>query len=796
MNEENNFRLYISVAVLSGALIAFQLVLMHILSIVQWNHFAFMVISVALLGFGASGTILSLAREWFIRHFSVVLPCVMFVSGIMMSCVVSITQTPVIGFDSYLVFVDPSHLWRLLCTYLLFFIPFFFGALAVGLVFIRYVDRIGALYFSNLLGSGIGGLIAIFLAWIFLPQQLPSVIALFPIAAGLIVVPYQRRVRLIAVGLASAIFVFIQFIFPSSLHLSQYKSLSRALNLPDAVITHERNSPYGFVQVLSSSALRYAPGVSLTYQGNIPVQQAVYNNGNWFGPVISKQVDSVNAFLDYTTNALPYSFAKRNSVLILNAGTGLNIAHAISHNVNRIVAVEPHAAVIELVMNEFSSSNDSLFHSSTLEVHQLDSRTYLATDTSHYDVITLPTVDAFGGTSGLYALQEQYLLTVETFDQIYKKLNPNGVFTVTTWMDYPVRNPLKILSTIMEMFNHNDIHDPTRYTAVVRSWGTITFIVKSTPLTESEIESVRLFADRLNFDPVLLPDITSAERMKYNQMEDSSFFQYVDRIISPERDSFYREYEFNIHPATDNQPYFSQFLRWKTVPHLAEIFGKQTLPFFEVGYALVVLTGVQIVLAAFVFIILPLFRLKWRGKFNAWNFFYFSAIGLGYMFVEIVFIQRFTLFFGQPIYSAGAIISAMLICSGIGSYYSSRLFSSYRLMRSIAFAIAVIILLYVFLLPPILQATISLSIEKKILFSILLISPLAFCMGLPFPIGLRFISTRSNEQVPWAWGINGCMSVLSTVLATIISVEAGFNAVMFCAAVFYSVAFVVNAQRA
>lgn len=764
---------------------------MQILSIVQWYHFAYMIISVALLGFGASGTFITLFRNWFLSRIDLLLPFCMIASGAAMSCVVPLAQS-IARFDSYLLFVDSSHIWLLVLTYVLFFIPFLLGAFAIGLVFIRFTEQIGSLYFSNLLGSGLGAVVPISLAWFFLPSQLPSVIAALAIVSGLILFPTRKRILFAsasAVSFLISIYFFFHFPF---LQLSQYKSLSRTLNLPDAHVVFERNSPYGFVQVVSSIALRYAPGLSLTYQGEFPIQEAVFHNGNWFGTIDHWKRTDTSSILDYATNALPYAMAPRKSLLIFNVGAGFNLSHAVSRNVNRIIAVQHNAVILDMMKNDFAQINDSLFYHPSLSLQQVEPRTFLSIDTASYDLIVLPTIDAFGGTSGLNALQEQYLLTVDAFQKMWQRLTPRGAITVTTWMDYPFRNSLKVLATIVEMLEREGVTNSGDYVAAVRGWATITFTVTRSSITPDEIQRIKFFCERMNFDPALLPEMKPEERVRFNQMEDDTFFEYLDKIISPDRKHFYEQYDFTIQPSTDDRPFFSQFIRWKSLPHFVERIGQQSIPFLELGYALVVVTCIQIALVALILIILPLFRMRWKGKYRVWNILYFGGLGLGYMFVEIVLIQMFTLYFGHPIYAAAAVISTMLICSGLGSFVSSRMNAQPDVLLKFSSTVCVIIILYALVLTSILQSSIASPLALKVIFSFSLIGPLAFVMGFPFPLGLRFIANNSTAQVPWAWGINGCMSVLSTALSTVASVEIGFIGVLFIAAAAYGVSMLTN----
>ncbi|MEX2234123.1 MAG: hypothetical protein WD824_18295 [Cyclobacteriaceae bacterium] len=785
-------KLLFSIGLLSAAIIAFQIALIQILSIVQWHHFAYMVISIAMLGFGAAGTVLAIFRQKLMKYCEMLLPIFMIATGMLMALVTGISQLSFLRFDSYLLFTEYSHIGNLLLTYLLFFTPFFLGALVIGMIFIKYVKDIGKIYFANLLGSGAGGILALTLIWFFFPELLPSIISILPIIAGIIILTDKNKLLHLSFAVIAMAISAWKIIHPTQLVLSQYKDLSKALLLPDAEIKLEKNSPYGFTQAVTSPVLRYAPGLSLTAQHTADVNMAVFTNADWFGVITEPPGMDTSMVLDYTTFALPYVISERKKVLVLKAGTGMDVAHALSRKAEKIVAVEPNGVIISALKKELAGKNDSLFYDPKISVHTLEPRTFLLRDTSRYDLIVLPVVGAFGGVAGLYALHEQFILTQESFRDMWFRLNDQGVISVTSWLDYPARNPLKILATMVEVLEGLNISDPRNHIAAVRSWGTITFVLSKSALTETAVTNSRMFCEQMLFDPALLPDLQAEERSRYNQLEDDLFFGYMDQLFSPDRNALYEDYDFNIRPATDNTPYFSQFIRWKSFHRLAGFFGNRSLPFLEIGYLLVIITLIQITIVSFVLILLPLFWLGWKGK-NKWSIIlYFGGIGLGFMFVEMVFIQRFILYLGNPVYAASAVITILLIFSGIGSYTSGYFMRKRKSMLLILSLIVVVLLIYSFTLTPVLQQTVHLKLPIKILIISLLMVPLAFCMGLPFPTGLFYVSKINPPEIPWAWGINGCVSVIGTALATIIAVEMGFTWVMWVAALAYCLPLIVQ----
>ena len=813
-------KLYASIGLLSVALIAYQIVLMYLFSITQWYHFAYMVIAIALLGFGTSGTVLAFSRTWFIDRSSELIPFCMFLSGITMIIAIPVSQTKFFRFDSQLILFDQEQILPLSLTYLLFFIPFLFGAMAIGLAFIKNPGDIGRLYCANLLGSGAGGGIAVVLLWILFPHHLAAFSALLPLVSGFLILPKHKRKELFSIGILSLIVLAVlvrQGVRLPQFTMSQYKEMSKSLLLPDAQIVISKTSPDGLVQVVQSPVMRFAPGLSLNYHSEVPKQIALFNNGDRYGGIIRWSKSDTSHILDYTTFALPYVLQHHNHVLILHAGTGIEVAQAITRGALSVTAVEPHHTIVSLVKNEYREMTDSLFHDQRVSMMTVDPRSFLLRDTSTYELILFPMIDAFGGTMGLKAVKEQYGLTKESVTQMWKKLSPDGIISFSSWMDFPIRNPLKVLATLTEVLEEQGIRELTHHIAAVRSWGTITFIAKRSPFTEQDIENIRLFCTAMLFDPAILPAIGIVERTRYNAIQETDFFTLLDGILSDrstsrlrpdgrrldssrsidpsgvfDRNDIYERYGFDVRPTTDDRPYFSQFLRWKTLPYLRQIYGDRSLPFLEIGYLIVFVTFVQVFFLSLVLIILPLFKIGWKSSGKTWTVLFFGMLGLGYMFVEIVLINQFTLYFGHPIYAAAAVISLMLISSGFGSYFSRQWSITNVTLRNITGAIVFMIIVYAFVLMPILIFTISLPFGIKIVLSLLLIAPPAFVMGIPFPLGLRLLSQRHEDQIPWAWGINGCLSVIATVLSLIASVELGFFVTMILSAGFYGTAMISN----
>jgi hypothetical protein len=828
-------RLLLSMGLHSAAIIAFQLALMQLISVVQWHHFAYMIISVAMLGFGASGTVLALMRDRLLRWSSWLVPLLMSFSGLLMMLAFHITRLELFRFDAYLLFVEWSQFPVLMANYLIFFIPFFTGALAIGIMLIRGATTIGTWYFSNLLGSGLGGILFLLIFGRLFPQQLPPLIGLLSVGAGLLSLSNSKQIpQLATVALASMIAVAM-LMRPAPMPLSEYKDLARTMNLPGAEVIYSQPGLFGLTEVVRSPALRYAPALSLSYTGKVPVRMSVFVRGDFYGvmPVHDNQIADtktsrsvcntmpensagvtgamhnigITHIHDFTTQALPYLFGSHNKVLALNAGTGTSLSHALANGASHIDAVIENRDVVRLMKTTFAEETGNLFHHPYIHIYPQEARNFLASASAFpahnetngdtltsvaagYNLILLPVQESFGGSAGINALQEDYAMTLEAFSLMWDRLAADGMIAVTTWLDYPSRASLKILATLTATARQKGVAEPANHIAAIRSWGTITFVLKKETISQTEAGLIRAFTRQMNFDPLLLPDIRQEERMLYNQLDDASLLFYMDEILNG-NEAFLKDYGFMINPATDDRPYFSQFLKLKNLRQMADTFGQGQLPFLELGLLIVVVTLAQSLILALLFILLPLFRIRKSHRRKTGTLLYFAALGIGYMFVEIILIQRFVLYFGQPVYAISAVISTMLIASGAGSLLSGSLHARPRQIAVMGGLITLMLIGYAFLLTPVLQSSISCSLAWKIVISLAMIGIPSFFKGMMFPLGIRYLASYDEGQVPWAWGINGSVSVISTSLATLIAVEGGFRFVMLLAVACYLLAAIV-----
>jgi len=786
------YRRHFALALVSAALLSFQIALLQIVATSQWHHFAAFVISIALLGFGVAGTLLALARDWMVTRQDQLLPVLLCACAVALAGVLWLTRALFGGFDSLLLFVDPRELLRLVAVAWLLMLPFLCGALAIGLIFTAGTERIGSYYFANMLGSGFGCLLGLAGLSLLLPQQLPPLCALLTLAATGILLAGGHRCATHAGMLLGLVLAAAALLYPAQLPLSQYKDLSRILDLPGATIIAQHPAAAGQVHVVAAPGLRSAAGVSLNWSGPLPSTAAVFVNGDMVGSLPPEP--GTDDPRDASTYALPYALDVPHAVLVLNAGTGTAVAQARALGAARVVAVESHGPLAEVLAASAPESFGRLLADPGVDWQTTAPRTWLARDRQSYDLVILPDVGGFGGNAGLFALHEQPLLTREALYQIWQKLTPQGMLAITAWVDYPVRNPARLMASLVEMLAAAGVSDPAAHIAAVRSWGTITFCIKRAPLTADEVERVRAFTARWAFDPALLPGLQTEERQTHNRLQDDTLFTLLDALFDERRTTFYNDYPFRIRPVSDDRPFFSQFLRWDRLGAMITLYGQRTLPFLESGLLVAGLAALVLVFLAALLILLPLTRLPSTGRHGWRTLLYFGGLGIGYMWTELALIHRFVFYLGQPVYAAALVMGVMLTCSAIGSALTGRLINL-RPGRWTA-VVAAALLLHALLLAPLLQATLSLPLPGRVTLALVALLPGAVVMGMPFPLGLRLLNCEQPAQVPWAWGINGCCSVVGAAMATLLAVEVGYSLLLVLAAGAYLVAVLSSVGRA
>ncbi len=787
----------IAISLVSAGVIAFEVLLLRLYAIGQWHHFAYMIISIALLGYGASGTFLALARGWLLGRFLTAWQVNAAAFGLTAPLGFALARNFIV--NPFELAWDPVQAITLSWIYLVLMVPFFCAANCVGLAFMRFSDRIGRIYRFDLVGAGLGAAAVVAALFLLTPSQSLRVLPVLGFAAAAVLGANRARGAVLAVcGLAIAGLMPASWLAP---RVSEYKGLSRALTVPGTEIIEQSSSPLGLITVVRSPRVpfRHAPGLSLNSPAGPPEQLGLFVDAGAMSAITRFDGDPSHVpYLDFTTRAVAYHLLERPSVLILGAGGGAEVLLARYHGARRVAVAEPNPEIIRLLRDRLADFAGDIYDPERTTVYLADARGALAVAGSGYDLIQLAVLGAAGGAFG--ALQETYAYTVEAFEGYLGRLDPGGILAATGPLELPPRPALKLFAVAAAALERLGVSQPGRRLVLIRGFKTATLLIKKGDFTPEELEGVRGFARQRAFDLAYYPGMTRAEANRFNILDSPYLYDGARALLGPERAAFMADYKFDLRPARDDRPYFFDFFKWRSLPELLALSRQGTMPLIEWGYLVLFATLVQAVAVSVVLILLPLAVWRRRGPRGRGRIrvaVYFLALGLAFLFIEIAFIQRLTLFLGHPLYAVAVVLATFLAFAGLGAGMTPRL--ARRLpdggrvsaIEAAVLAIAVIALAYLAVLAPMTEWLITLPPALKVPLTLLLIAPLAFFMGMPFPLGLARLNEQAPGLIPWAWGINGCASVVSAVLATLLAIGIGFSGVVALAVALYLLAALV-----
>jgi spermidine synthase len=787
-----------SVLLASATALAYEILLVRLFSISYWHHYAYMIISLALLGYGISGAFLALFQRRLQARFSAV-----YLSNLVLfalSLLVSYLFAERVGFSPQEILWDPEQWLRLAAVYLYLCLPFFFVANAIGLALMQYPGNASRIYGADLLGAGLGSVGIVAVLFVLFPASALKLLAALGVIAAW-VASLELDLRNVALRGGLMLAAALSLLLPAAWlepQMSPYKGLSEALQVSGTHVVEERSSPLGLVSVTEHPRipLRFAPGLSLTASAGPPAQLGIFVDGQGPSAITRVSGDPERlAFLDQLTWALPYHLKQPGRVLILGAGGGSEVLQARVLGARDIDAVELNPQIVDLVEKRFADFDGHLYDADNVHIATAEARGFVSTTEHRYDLIQVALVDSFSASAaGLYALTESYLYTVEALQAYLRALTPGGYLAISRWIKVPSRDALKLFATAVTALERSGVEDPGERLALIRGWQTSTLLIKNGRFDAEEIDAIKAFCKHRSFDVSYYPGITADEVNRFNVMGEPQLYLGARALLGPERERFLANYKFNLQPATDDRPYFFRFFTWRALPEIIRLYGRGGVPLLDTGYLILVATLLQAIAASLLLILLPLWFLQRRastalpGGQRGRVFVYFSALGLAFLFVEIAFIQKFILFLHHPLYAVAVVLAAFLLFAGAGSLYSQRLAGSHRTVTLPVVVITAVSLVYLLGLDHIFAPLAGLPDSLRILVSVLLIAPLAFFMGMPFPLGLGRVAAHSPQLVPWAWGINGCASVISAVLATLLAMHFGFSAVIVAAVVIYALA--------
>src|SRR6267142_2476300 len=775
---------------LSLATLLLELALTRILSVSLWYHFGFLVISTALLGFGVSGVTLALWADLRERKD---LDIALGICGLAFAvCVVfSFSCMQLIPFDPFSVAVDHRQFLFMPIYFLLVALPFFCSGLGISLLLTRGSKEINRLYGYDLLGAGIGcALVALVI------PRFGGTGSVFVAAfvGALSAVCFAGRSRLVPATAALVSLVFLAASFYGERLIPIHVSANKRSTSINAI--YSAWNTMSLVQVAEFSP-----------EGNKLAARIMYiDAGTAMTGIYDLRPDARTVLMQSPGQVEPLStvaYAGKTSpkILIIGSGGGDEVLAGLQADASSITAIEINPIISDIVAERMQDFWGNLYHQPEVHLVTDEGRSFVRRSTEKYDaIISVNTISNAAMASGALSLSENYVLTREAFEDYLDHLTPDG----TIFFTRPEFQIPRLLSTAREVFAERGMGPIGNHVLAFSTAGmgqmpgrlsfVAGFLVKKIEFLPEELREIRgiLTADAASVGG------TSSLKILYAPDERQADSLYAQIVGAPDLEKVFGTTDSQLAAATDDKPFFNQHTRWSRIRWntIVDLFSqKQPMgarlaledrPVAEVTLLILLLQSAVI---AGLCILLPLAVLD-RGSLQAegpWGWLaYFAALGLGFIMVEIALLQRFLLFLGQPIYTYAVVLAGLLIFTGVGSYASGRWsLESHRPLKRALLAAVIVVLATAVITPLVFHACLGFGLFSRIMMALLLVAPLGFVLGMPFPLGLRLAMQRSSALGSWAWGVNGFFTVIGTVLALMLGVMIGFRMVLLLACACY-----------
>ena len=772
------------VTLLAASLLGFEVSLMRVLLVAGWHHFAFVVISVALLGFGASGTALYLARRWVGRHAASALVFLSLATAATMPICTGLAQHVPIEMA-----IAPALVGGLIGRWLLYWalltVPFFLGAAALGLALMVCGGRVAVVYAGNLLGSAAGALAAPLLMTVVSPAWLPLVmgcgaaLAAAGVGAGS---PARRSAAIAACAVAVGLYVWLD---PPHVRLDGFKRGAQIQRLAAQDAVERVGRVLGPRAVLEAYRGRVLHDIPFLGVGQDPPAVSVLlADGHWVGSVLEVQGVDEAGIVDGLLMASVYDLApQRPRVALLGETGGLNIWLAARHAARAIDVVQPDRRLAVLLRGPLRDLGGAVLDLPNVRVRAAEPRHFIEHTHDSFDVIQLAmTESSAAGSGGIGGLAQDYLLTIEGLTTCLRRLEAHGLLAVGRAIQSPPRDNLKLLATVVEALRSLGVVDASRHVVVLRDYLAVLTLVKPTPFSDAQIKQVRAICRDRQLTPVWFSGIQAQELNRPDALPGPTegpgdwLHHAAGQLFGPAADRFIDEWAFDVRPPTDDRPFFSDFCRLASIEAMRDAYGDLWLTRTELAYLFVLAAAVSVTVAAAVMILpLALVRVAQGRRGGGATAAYFGFLGLGYLLLEMTFLAHLTVLIGDSVLAAAVTIGGFLFFSGLGSLVSRCL--GRRRAQSVRW---IILCLVVVALAETIglrhwEAAAGVAVAGRLALGIGLIAPLAFAMGFPMPMGLARLAGGMPGLIAWAWGANGFASVLAAPLAMVLAMTWGYH---------------------
>ena len=764
-------------ALCSFAALLLELALTRLFSVVLFYHFAFLAISIALLGLGAGGVFAHLRKDRLARFETRALVArLCAINALIVPVVLVIVLRIPVSLD-----ISKANFLRLTAIYLASAVPFFITGLEFSIVFAREANHVSPLYAADLAGGALACLAIVpLLNWLGGPNTVFFTGVCMAVAG--MVWAIDRKSRRSNAGRALFVLILIAVNHSGKLFDIVY---AKGGFRDSAWVEFARWNAISRVEVDTQG-----PGKAIVIDADASTYLMNVDPKHWEGPWERNLMSA--------PPALANVLRPHGEFAIIGPGGGVDVLRAVANGSPSVTGIEINPIIADTIMRDrYLDYTFRLYKLPEVHIHVTDGRSFVRNAKQQFDVVQMTLVDTWASTAaGAFALSENSLYTVEAFREYFEHLRPDGMIAITRWEFQQPREALRVISVAMQALHEMGVANPAGNFIVVSEGHLdadgipVVVLAKRSAFTAEEVAQVRehmaghpklalLYAPS---DAAVTP--ASVQQERYSASADS----FTQLIQSNDPKRFAERYTYDVSPVTDNAPFFFFTLKLGQILHpkslMRGIDWKVNLGVAVLGMVLAIS-----LVAVLAFLVIPLARGARGQQPRPVRLLYFIAVGLGYILVEIAFIQRFVLFLGHPVYALTVVVFLLLLSSGAGSMVSRWWLAETSRVWLPLVLIAGALLLYVAVLPGLLGHLVGLPFPVKLLVSAGLLVPLGFAMGMPFPTGLRAVAdTTSGNLVEWAWAMNAASSVLGSVLAIIIAIQFGLNVTLAMGAAAYLLA--------
>lgn len=732
---------FLAVTTTSVTVISLELCWTRLFSAEFFYTFAFLVLSLAVMGLGLGALALYLFRG---LNKEKNLNSYLLLTGL--ASIAGPALVFQLGLDFSTLYHDAGMMIKLLAAIVLLAAPNFFAGMALALVFKNNIKIINKLYMADLIAAG-AGVFFIILIMNLAGTPAATFISSLPVIIASFIIGSRK-------GYVFSILISIALV----INMAFSDDILRAEREEKAKVLHTHWDAMSKVKILEYN--EYYRGINVDNHASTTV---VRFNGDFSDPDL-KKYDFFGINVGYLIRKFDHC-----SFLAIGAGGGKDALHALVEGAGEVHAVEVNPYINHLMTDgELAEFTGYIYRDPRVKVITEDARAYIRGFENKFDLIFSWSSNTYAAlASGAFALAENYIYTTEAFVDYWHALSDSGFLVMEHHFYVP-----RLVSEIKEAFEKMGISDLEQHIAVydMPEWRRKLILLSKKPLDNMTI---------INAIGGLGPQHHNISVLFPNSRRNS----IVAQIINNDWEDIADNVPYDISPASDDRPFTPEMGLWKNLDFSKSDKIEAFEEFF--GFPLAKLVILSVIIVTLVFLIpvniLPYLR-KNVKKLRPMPWLYFFFIGMGFMATEVILIQKYTLLVGSPAYSIVTILVAVLISSGIGSFLSK------RINTQLAFAAVILLLLIdAFILGYLIDIFGTMSLIPRILMTVLMILPLGFFMGMPFPAG----ASKAGRLVDWGFAVNGAGSVLGSAFAVLLAISYGFTAALLFASLCYILAMVI-----